>query len=125
MMVRAVVRGERGLVMLSLLSVILVLTVLAALMLFLSGKETALSGVRAAGNESLYVAEGGAFSARAALLVYMNAFPQGKTTVDRSLDAATAAAWYADGNPVLQNPLKLLDYLVIDGHRLTLGPTPL
>jgi hypothetical protein len=110
--------------MLSLLAIILVLTVLAALVLFLSGKETALSGVRAAGNESLYVAEGGGFSARAALMAYMNAFPQGQTTVEPSLDTGTTAGWYAGGNNALQNPLKLLDYLVINGQRFTLGATP-
>ena len=58
---RTVGRGERGLVMMGLLSMILVLTVLAALVLSLSGKETALSGVRLAGTESLYAAEGGAY----------------------------------------------------------------
>lgn len=123
MMNRRAPRGERGLVMMSLLSMILVLTALAALVLFLSGKETALSGIRAAGNESLYVAEGGGFSARAALMVYMNAFPQGRSTVDPSLDTATTAGWYAGGNNALQNPLKLLDYLVIDGQRFSLGAT--
>ena len=117
-------RGQRGIVMVSLLAMILVLTILAALVLFLSGKETALSGLRAAGNESLYVAEGGGFSARAALMVYMNAFPQGRTTVDPSLDTATAAGWYAGGSNGTQNPLKLLDFLVIDGKRFTLGATP-
>jgi hypothetical protein len=121
---RTAARGERGLVMLSLLSMILVLTILAALVLYLSGKETALSGIRAAGNESLYVAEGGGFSARAALMVYMNHFPQGRTTVDPSLGTATTAGWYAGGSNALQNPLKLLDYLVIDGQRFSLGATP-
>jgi Domain of unknown function (DUF4900) len=122
-MTRRAPRGERGLVLLSLLSMILVLTALAALVLFLSGKETALSGVRAAGNESLYVAEGGGYSARAALMVYMNAFPQGRSTVDPSLDTTTTAGWYAGGNNALQNPLRLLDYLVIDGQRFTLNAT--
>src|SRR5437588_11856019 len=39
-------RGERGLVMMTLLSVTLVLTLLAALMLFLVGKQTAVSALR-------------------------------------------------------------------------------
>ena len=121
---RAVRRGERGLVMLSLLSMILVLTVLAALVLFLSGKETALSGVRAAGNESLYVAEGGSYAGRAALMAYMNAYPIGSTTVDPSLSTTTAAGWYAGGANASQNPLGVLDYLVTDGQRFTLGATP-
>lgn len=124
MMGRPGSRGERGIVMLSLLSMILVMTVLAGLVLYLSGKETALSGIRAAGNESLYVAEGGGFSARAALMVLMNAFPQGRTTIDPSLDTATTAGWYAGGSNPSQNPLKLLDFLVIDGQRFTLNATP-
>jgi hypothetical protein len=123
MMIKRARCGERGLVMMSLLSMILVLTILAALVLFLSGKETALSGIRAAGNESLYVAEGGGFSGRAALMVYMNAFPQGRSAVDPSLDTTTTAGWYAGGSNALQNPLKLLDYLVIDGQRFTLNAT--
>ena len=120
---RTVERGERGLVMMGLLSMILVLTVLAALVLSLSGKETALSGVRLAGTESLYAAEGGAYGGRAALMAFMNAYPVGSTSVDPSLGAATAATWYASGNNASQNPFGVLDYLVTDGQRFSLGST--
>jgi hypothetical protein len=121
---RTVERGERGLIMMGLLSMILVLTVLAALILSLSGKETALSGVRLSGTESLYVAEGGAYGGRAALMAYMNAYPVGSTTVDPSLNSATAATWYASGNNASQNPFGILDYLVTDGQRFSLGASP-
>lgn len=124
MVSRAGRRGERGLVMLSLLSMILVLTVLAALVLFLSGKEIALSGVRMAADESLYIAEGGSYAGRAALMAYMNAYPLGSTSVDPSLSTTTTAGWYAGGANGSQNPFGILDYLVSDGQRYTLGATP-
>ena len=120
---RAVPRRERGLVMLSLLSMILVLTVLAALVLLLSGKETALSGVRMAADESLYIAEGGSYAGRAALMAYMNAYPAGVTTIDPSLNTTTTAGWYAGGANGSQNPFGVLDYLVTDGQRFMLGAT--
>ena len=116
-------QGERGLAMMSLLAMIFVLTTLATLVLYLSGKETALSAIRLSGAESLYVAEGGAFSGRAALMAYMNAWPLGSTSVDPSLSTTTALAWYAGGSNASQNPLALLDYLVTDGKRFTLGAT--
>ncbi len=117
-------RGERGLVMLSLLSMILVLSVLAGLVLYLSGKETALSGVRMAGNESLYIAEGGGYSGRAALMAYMNAYPANVTSIDPSLSTSTTSTWYAGGTSASQNPFGILDYLVTDGQRYTPGATP-
>jgi hypothetical protein len=116
--------AERGLILMSLLSMIFVLTVLAALVLYLTGKETALTGVRAAGNESLYTAEGGAYAARAALMAYLNIFPVGQTTVDPSLNTATTAAWYANGASASQNPFGIFDYLWIDGQKFTLGASP-
>ena len=102
---------------------ILVLTVLAGLVLYLSGKETALSGVRAAGNESLYVAEGGGYSARAALMAYMNAYPVGVSSIDPSLSTSTASTWYAGGSSATQNPFGVLDYILTDGQRFMLGAT--
>jgi hypothetical protein len=120
----AVRRGERGLVMLSLLSMILVLTVLASLVLYLTGKETALSGVRMAADESLYIAEGGSYAGRAALMAYMNAYPLGSTSVDPSLSTTTASGWYASGANGSQNPFGVFDYLLTDGQRYTLGATP-
>ncbi len=120
---RAAGRAEHGMIMMGVLSMILVLTILAALVLFLSGKETALSGVRLSGSESLYIAEGGAYGGRAALMAYMNAYPVGVTSVDPSLSTTTAAAWYANGNTAAQNPFGVLDYLVTDGQRFALGAT--
>jgi len=108
--------------MMTLLSVTLVLTLLAALMLFLVGKETAVSGLRLTGQKSLYIAEGGAAQARAALMAYVGAYPTGFTTVDPSLLPATVRGWYNNG--VAQNPLALLNYLVVDGQRL-ISPVPL
>jgi hypothetical protein len=116
-------RGERGLVMMTLLSVTLVLTMLAALVLYLVGKETAVSAHRLTGQKSLYIAEGGAAQARAALMAYVSAYPTGLTTVDPSLTRATANSWYANGIASVQNPLGLLDYLVVDGQRFTLLST--
>jgi len=120
---RADTRAERGLIMMGLLSMILVLTILAALILFLSGKETALTGARLAGSESLYIAEGGAYAGRAALMAYMNAYPVGVTSVDPSLTMTTASGWYANGSGAAQNPFGVLDYLVTDGQRFSLGAT--
>ena len=110
--------------MMTLLSVALVLTMLAALVLYLVGKETAVTGHRLTGQKSLYFAEGGAAQARAALMAYIGAYPAGLTTVDTSLAPATASGWYANGQASLQNPLALLDYLVVDGQRL-ISPLPL
>jgi hypothetical protein len=118
---RTVRRGERGLAMMSLLSMIFVLTILATLVLYLSGKETALSAVRLNGAESLYVAEGGAFSGRAALMAYMGAYPAAVTSVDPSLSTVTAVGWYAGGTKTAQNPFGVLDYLLTDGQRFSLG----
>jgi len=115
--------GERGLVMMTILSVSIVLTLLAALVLFLVGRETTVSALRLTGQKSLYIAEGGAVQARAALMAYIGAYPTGLTTVDSSLTPATANGWYANGIASVQNPLGLLDYLVVDGQRFTLLST--
>jgi len=111
--------------MMVVLGMVLVLVLLAALVLFVAGKETALSVNRMNGGQGLYIAEGGAVAGRAALMAYLGAYPVGPSTVDPTLTSTTASTWYANGVPTSQNPLGLLDYLDIDGQRFALaaGPT--
>jgi hypothetical protein len=117
-------RAERGLVMMSVLGMVLVLTVFAMLVLTVAGKEVAFSGLRLQSAGSLYVAEGGAVAGRAALMAFVDAYPVGVTTVDPSLTGTTAAGWYANGSNASQNPFGPFDYFVIDGQRFTLGAIP-
>ena len=114
-------RNQRGLAMASVLLMIFVLAVISALVLYLSGKEIALTAVRRTGAQSLYVAEGGATSARSALLALMNADPVGTATLDPSLASAMLLAWYAGGAPAGQDSFSLLDYITVDGQRYTTG----
>ena len=116
-------QSERGLIMMSVLGMVLVLTLFAALIMFVAGRETALSGVRSEGAQSLYITEGGAVAGRAALMSYLGIYPAGPTTVDPSLTGTAASGWYANGVNASQNPFALFDYLVIDGQRFTLGAT--
>lgn len=110
--------------MMGLLGVVLLVTSLAGLVLFVAGKETALTGVRYLGAESLYVSDGGAVAARGALMAYLNAYPVGSTTVDPSLTGPTVTGWYAGGVNASQNPFGVLDYLITDGQRFTLNSLP-
>ncbi len=114
-------RNQRGLAMASVLLMIFVLAVISALVLYLSGKEIALTAVRRTGAQSLYVAEGGAASARSALLALMNADPVGTATLDPSLASAMLLAWYAGGAPAGQDSFSVLDYITVDGQRYTTG----
>jgi hypothetical protein len=114
-------RGEQGLAMMALLAMVMVLTTLAALVLYLTGKETALAAVRLTGAQSLYAAEGGAFAGRSALMAYLNAYPQGSSSVDPSLGDTQATTWYSGGTNSTQNPFALFDYLITDKQRFTLG----
>jgi hypothetical protein len=107
--------------LMSVLTIVFVLAILSALVLYLGGKELGLSAVRLLGAQSLYVAEGGAVAARSALMALMNAGPVGITTVDNSLTAATLNAWYAAGAPAGQNSFSIFDYLVLNGLRYTTG----
>ncbi len=116
--------GERGFAMASILITIFVLAVMSALVLYLSGKEIALAMVRRTGAQSLYVAEGGAASARSALMVLMNADPAGQASLDPSLTAASLLAWYAGGAPAGQDSFSLFDFIVLDGQRFTTGSDP-
>ncbi|MDR7418149.1 MAG: DUF4900 domain-containing protein [Armatimonadota bacterium] len=117
-------RGERGLALLSVLAVILVLVIVSTIILYQTGKELALSAVRMIGAQSVAIAEGGAFSGRAALMAFMNADPIGVATVDPSLSGSTLAAWYAGGTAANQNPFGLFDYIILDGQRFTISATP-
>ena len=110
--------------MMALLAMVLVLTTLAALVLYLTGKETALAAVRLTGAQSLYAAEGGAFAGRSALMAYLNAYPQGASSVDPSLGNPQATTWYSGGTNSTQTPFALLNYLITDNQRFTLlvGP---
>src|SRR2546422_9391797 len=115
--------GERGLVMMAVLGMVLVLVLLAALVLFVAGKETALSATRMNGAQGLYIAEGGAVAGRAALMAFVGVYPVGAATVDTALTSGTASNWYASGVAPSQNPFGLFDWLVIDGQKFSLGST--
>jgi Domain of unknown function (DUF4900) len=110
--------------MMSVLGMVLVLTLFAALIMFVAGKETALSGIRSQGAQSLYVAEGGAVAGRAALMAYLNIYPSGTTTVDPNLLPSTVNGWYANGANNSQNPLAILNSLQTDGQQLYFGVNP-
>ncbi len=114
---------QRGFVMMALITMIFVVGLVGALVLHLVGKEQALGAVRVRGLESRYIAEGGGFATRAALMVLMGDNPVGTTTVDPSLTGATLANWYAAGVMGNQNAFAILDYLVLDGQQYTLGAT--
>jgi hypothetical protein len=116
-------RSRGGFALVSALLVIFVLVILGALILYLSGKEIALSATRMTGVQGLNIAEGGGVAARAALMVLMGANPTDVVTVDASLSGTTLASWYAGGDPASQNSLRLFDYLVLDGQRYTTGAT--
>lgn len=116
-------RDQRGLALMAALITIMILAIMSALVLYISGKEIALSAVRMLGAQSMHIAEGGAYSARSTLMALMNADPIGVTTVDPSLDGTALANWYAGGIVSAQNAFRMFDYLVLDGQRFTLGAT--
>ncbi len=119
-------RCQQGMALVAVLAVILILSLLGALILYLSGKEMGLSALRVIGAQSMYIAEGGAYSGRAALMALMGADPIGQVTVDPSLDSTTLLVWYggATGEVGLQNSLRIIDFLILDGRRFTLNATP-
>lgn len=117
-------RDQRGLALLSALTTIMILAIMSGLVLYLAGKELGLSTTRLIGAQSMYIAEGGAVRARSTLMALMNADPIGVTGLDPSLDGATMAGWYAGGTVSNQNAFRMLDYLILDGQRFTLGATP-
>ncbi len=119
-----VARDQRGLALVTVLTLTFVLIILSSLILLLSSKEMKMTAARRIGAQSFYIAEGGAVAARAALLAYMDADPLQVITVDPTLSATTQIAWYASGVASAQNPFAVLDYLILDGQRFTLGATP-
>lgn len=106
--------------LLSVLVVILVLALLGGLVLYLSGQESQLSTVRYRAAQSLNIAEGGAWAARAALMAAVNADPTDAARFTGDLTAA-AVDWYAGGNPASQKPLAFLSRVQIDGAALASG----
>lgn len=110
-------RDQTGMALLSVLVVILVLALLGGLVLYLSGQESQLSTVRYRAAQSLNVAEGGAWAARAALMAAVNADPTDAARFTADLTTA-AVGWYAGGNPASQRPLAFLSHVQIDGAAL-------
>lgn len=119
-------RGENqaGLALVAVLAVVFVLTVLSALVLYLSGKEVGLSALRARGAEAMTIAEGGAYAARSALMAVMNAGAATATVrVDVSLNGPVLETLWAGGRPGDQNPLRILGFFIVDGRRLDVPAT--
>ncbi len=116
-------KDARGVALVSVLVVILILSLLAGLLLYLSGQEAGISRVRYRGVQSLAIAEGGAWAGRAALMAVVNADPTDKANFMADL-STTAVIWYAGGIPDAQNPLAFLNYVQLDGQLLGTGTGP-
>jgi hypothetical protein len=125
-------RGQAGMALVSVLIVILVLALVGALVLYLTGKEIAFVGMRLSGAQTLNIAEGGAVAARAALMALFNADPirnagttssDGGPPVDNALTPATLDGWYANGVVASQNAFALLGSLRLDGAGLPVSAT--
>jgi type II secretory pathway pseudopilin PulG len=110
-------QDQAGMALLSVLVVIMVLALLGGLVLYLAGQESQLSTVRYRAAQSLNIAEGGAWAARAALMAVVNADPQDAATLDVNL-AQDVERWYANGNPQAQDPLAFLSRVRVNGHSL-------
>ncbi|MDR7414940.1 MAG: DUF4900 domain-containing protein [Armatimonadota bacterium] len=111
-------KDERGVALISVLVVILILTLLGGLVLYLSGQEGGISRVRYRGTQSLAIAEGGAWAARAALMALVNANPADKATLRTS--PTEMYTWFTT-----QSPMEFFTRLWIDGSLLgvTAGPS--
>ncbi|MER3460760.1 MAG: hypothetical protein C4303_06455 [candidate division GAL15 bacterium] len=110
-------KEQAGMALLSVLIAILVLSLLGGLVLYLSGQESQLSTVRYRAAQSLNIAEGGAWAARAALMAVLNADPTDAAQFTADI-SSTVPGWYAGGNRDLQNALAFLTYLQVDGQPL-------
>jgi hypothetical protein len=106
--------------LLSVLVVILILALLGGLVLYLSGQESQLSTVRYRAAQSLNIAEGGAWAARAALMAAVNADPTDAARFVGDLSSA-ATTWYAGGVDAAQKPLAFLSHVEVDGTALASG----
>ncbi len=116
--------GERGTALITVLTLAFVLMLLTTLILDLSSKEIRMTAARRLGAQSFYLAEGGAVVARAALLAYMGSSPSGClgcAALDPTLSGPTLSGWYAGGIASNQNAFAIIDYLVLDGQKFTLG----
>jgi type II secretory pathway component PulK len=86
---RTGLRGSQGLALVSVLTVIFVLVLLSALVLYLSGKEIGLSAVRTLATQAMAIAEGGGYSGRAALIAFVNADPVDASAVSPAVNEPT------------------------------------
>jgi len=111
------VRSERGVALLSVLVVILILSLLGGLLLYLSGQEAGISRVRYRGSQSLAIAEGGAWAARAALMAVVNADPTDKASL--RANPFDLYNWYS-----VQSPLEFLKKVELDGRSLGVAAGP-
>jgi len=116
-------QDQAGMALLSVLVVIMVLALLGGLVLYLAGQESQLSTVRYRAAQSLNIAEGGAWAARAALMAVVNADPTDAAVFTADM-STTAVAWYAGGMASSQNPLAFLNYVRVDGQALGAGTGP-
>jgi len=111
------VRSERGVALLSVLVVILSLSLLGGRLLYLSGQEAGISRVRYRGSQSLAIAEGGAWAARAALMAVVNADPTDKASL--RANPFDLYNWYS-----VQSPLEFLKKVELDGRSLGVAAGP-
>lgn len=116
--------AQRGMVMMSILGMLLVLTLFAVLVLSVAGKEMALSYSRLQGAGSMYVSEGGAVAGRSALMAFVNAYPVGVSSIDPTLQASTASQWYANGNNNNQIPFGVFNFIVTDNQQFAMSVGP-
>lgn len=114
------IREQGGMALLSVLVVILVLTLLGGLVLYLSGQEMHLTTVRYRAAQSLNIAEGGAFKARAALMAAVNADPTDAAQFTGDM-GTVAVDWWAGGVAGVQKPLAFLGHVRVDGAPLASG----
>jgi hypothetical protein len=104
---------ERGVVLVTVLSIILVVALLSVLGMYLTGKEIILSQNSRTASGAFYIADGGAVVGRAALIALVqNLQSNGNLAAINSGTTLSSqlVAMYAGGQVAQQNPIKLLDY---------------
>jgi len=106
---------ESGLALITVLSVIFVLSLLAVLVMYLTGKEIILARGQQQASDAFYLADGGATVAREALYPLIENINTNAATIAGGQTALSSAlsTMYGTGSPPQpssQNPLKLLDY---------------
>jgi hypothetical protein len=70
------VQNERGMALLSVMIIVFILSLIGGLIIYLAGQDEGFSRVRYRGTQAFYVAEGGAWASRAALLALLGIQPQ-------------------------------------------------